>query len=576
MSQGARVANLFSAAAAYHAAGCTVIPVDAEKRPLCDWGHWRSRRQTETEVAALPWDRAFGVAILTWPAGDLLVIDFDGPHAEAAWRTTAILLPETSKNRTRSGGTHLIYNIPPGTPYPGQGNGTDIRRKVRLVKASCDCKAPDGTPKPCGVDLLLNGYFVAPPTPGYAEDPDHPFDPAARTVIPQEVLQLARQSEPRSSAQGPRTEDPSWFSEALRGVPQGTRDDTCTRLAGYLIGAGLNPAATEAILLESFARNCQPPLDAATVRKVVQSIHRKDAAGSSPDRVIEPKHISEVLTAWLKSVDAGPPDFLATPFSSLNRYLGGGFAPGELVYLGARAGRGKTSVALEVSRYAASRKTGVLIVSREMVNEALLRRIVSQDARIPALALKTGRLTEAEWRTFAGRHEGLKALPLWMTDEAVSLDEIVKLVERFTVRQPIGLLVVDYLQLVRASREIKDRRLQVEEVSSGLKTLAVRHRIPVLCISSLSRPFGEKKDEPPTLESLRESGELEYDADIVLFIHRKRRESATELILAKARDGREGVIRLMFVPECVAFEPASDEGSREATAPRRPYRDNGE
>ncbi len=572
MSPGTRLDALLSAAMAYHAGGYTVIPVNGEKRPLCDWGHWRTQRQSDVEVATLPWDEAHGVAVLTWPAGDLLVVDFDGPHAEAAWRTTGITLPETSTNRTRGGGTHFIYAVPQGTPHPGQGNGADVRRKVRLVKAACDCKAPDGAPKPCGVDLLLNGYFIVPPTPGYREDPDHPFDPAARTVIPQAVLALAKQSEPRSTAHGTRAEAPSWFSEALRGVPRGVRDDTCTRLAGYLIGAGLNPAATETLLLESFARNCQPPLDAATVRKCVQSIHRKDAAGSTPDRVIEPKHISELLTGWLKSVDVGPPDFLATPFPILNRYLGGGFAPGELVYLGARTGKGKTSVALEISRYAAGRGRTVLIVSREMVNEALLRRIVSQEARIPALTLKTGRLTEAEWRAFSGSHERLRGLPLWMTDEAVSLDEIAALVQRFTERQPIGLLVVDYLQLVRASREIKDRRLQVEEVSGGLKTLALRHHIPVLCISSLSRPFGEKKDEPPTLESLRESGELEYDADIVLFIHRKRRENATELILAKARDGREGVLRLVFTPDYVSFEPAPDDSERVQDPARLPYR----
>jgi replicative DNA helicase len=325
--------------------------------------------------------------------------------------------------------------------------------------------------------------------------------------------------------------------------------------------------------VEAFCDLADGMFDDDGIAALIRSLQSRAAkkAGNATDRAIEPKHISEVLTEWLRSVDAGPPDFLATPFPALNRYLGGGFAPGELVYLGARTGKGKTSVALEISRHAASRRRNVLIISREMLNEALLRRIISQDARIPALALKTGRLSEAEWRAFAGRHDRLKSLPLWMTDKAISLEEIVALADRFAASRPIGLLVVDYLQLVRAPREAKDRRLQVEEVSGGLKSLAVRHRIPVLCISSLSRPFGgDKKDEPPTLESLRESGELEYDADIVLFIHRKRRENATDLILAKARDGREGVVHLVFTPEYVSFDPAPDDSEKAQETTRLP------
>jgi replicative DNA helicase len=192
-----------------------------------------------------------------------------------------------------------------------------------------------------------------------------------------------------------------------------------------------------------------------------------------------------------------------------------------------------------------------------MSNLALTRRLVAQDARIKASSLKRADLNVQEQWAMRQSVEQLRALPLWFTDDAVSLEEIAELVATMAAEVPLALLVVDYLQLVRAPREIRERRHQVEAISQGLKALAMQYRMPVLCLSSLSRGSNDDREKPPTLSSLRESGELEHDADIILLLHRKYREPETTCQVAKNRDGRSGSIQLLFRSEHVAFDEAS-------------------
>lgn len=270
-------------------------------------------------------------------------------------------------------------------------------------------------------------------------------------------------------------------------------------------------------------------------------------------------HLSVVLDEWEAAVRAGTAlSVVRTPFPALNHFLLGGFVAGELVYLGARPGVGKTALGLEIARAVAADGIGVLVVSREMVQLALARRILAQAARVSASSIKSGRIGDGEWVLIRSTLPKLRTLPLWLTDQTVSLEEITTLVAGFVETPPIGLLIIDYLQLVRAPAAVKDRRLQVEHVSQGLKTLALARRIPVLCLSSLSRVSAEAKDKRPTLDRLRESGELEHDADIVLFLHREFDQAETEVIVAKNRDGRTGSAKLLFRPEYVAFDEPSE------------------
>jgi replicative DNA helicase len=193
-----------------------------------------------------------------------------------------------------------------------------------------------------------------------------------------------------------------------------------------------------------------------------------------------------------------------------------------------------------------------------MVQVALARRLLAQSARVSASALKSGRIGDGEWVLIRSTLPKLKTLPLWLTDQTVSLDEITTIVEGFADTPPLRLLIIDYLQLVRAPDTVRERRLQVEYVSQGLKALALAQGFPILCLSSLSRTSAETKEKRPTLDRLRESGELEHDADIVLFLHREFDKAETEVIVAKNRDGRTGTAHLLFRPEYVAFDEPSE------------------
>ena len=284
----------------------------------------------------------------------------------------------------------------------------------------------------------------------------------------------------------------------------------------------------------------------------------KDVTDGNPDsdRVYAALPLSRILTEWHTQCDAGPVPRVPTPFSGLNYYLDGGFGPGELIYLGARPRIGKSAFAMQVARTAAGAGFPTLIVSREMYHLVVGRWIVAQATQIPSRTLKTGRLDTTEWNVYRQAYGALASLPLWVTDDTAKLDDVIRMVDRWT-GDPLGLVVVDYLQLVQAPRGITERRHQVEAVSSGLKALAMRHRIPVLCLSSLSRPPGGYNDtEPrPTLASLKESGNLEHDADVCLFLHREKPDTdeETELIIAKQKDGPTGALTLRLERTTVSF-----------------------
>lgn len=286
---------LLTAALSYHEKGCPVIPVDADKRPTCEtWGQWRWQAQTEPEVRRLFSRPAHGLAVLTWPASDLVVLDFDGPHAPRIWQEkTGIALPDTATNRTRSGGIHRLYRVPPETPQPTRDAAErGPQRKVRLAKdPACGCE------KTCGVDLLLNGYFVVPPSPGYAEDPDAPFEPGNLAVIPDVVLALARATE-RQNGNGRAMVD-------TPGAPiaEGQRNDTLFRLGCAMRRQGASEPGILAALLQENARCIPTPLPQHEVRGIARSASRyqptendqpsANATSVAPGHTSTPAHTSE-------------------------------------------------------------------------------------------------------------------------------------------------------------------------------------------------------------------------------------------------------------------------------------------
>lgn len=524
-----------AAARSYHALGLHPIPCAAKaKRPLVEWRNFQEVQPTLAQVDAW-WE--------TWPDANvalvlgrgMFAVDLDGGvDALKLLDDAGVRLPPDSAVSRTANGLHVFL----GTDGP-------LPDRVALLRAT-EGKAQ--------VDIRGVGIVVAPPSihpTGTAYAWERPLSIPVHPA-PAELVSLIKTGRQKPA----EVYGSSWVMDAIRGCPEGQRDDTCTRLAGFLLHAGLDQSTTEALLVESFARNCVPPFDAGSVRKCVQSVARRDARNGHADHDITPQHIADVLKAWERSVDDGPPKAVSSPYPDLNKYLGGGIRSGELVYIGARPGVGKTALALEIARRAAQDGTGTLIVSREMVNSSLVQRIIAQTARIPATTIRTGSLSPAEWHVYGSTRAVLSRLPLWMTDEAVSIEQIAGLLSGWKLSPEPGLLVVDYLQLVRAPKEVKERRLQVEHVSQGLKGLAVEYQIPVICMSSLSRAESGNRDRKPQLSDLRESGELEHDADIILLMHRGFNEATTEIAVAKNRSGRVGHVSLEFTSDFLTFDAA--------------------
>lgn len=248
-----------------------------------------------------------------------------------------------------------------------------------------------------------------------------------------------------------------------------------------------------------------------------------------------------------ESANGGSVPLVGSQWPTLNRLLCGGVAPGELCYLGARPRIGKSAMMLEWARWLAQKGLPVMIVSCEMSLVALGRRIVAQAGAVVASALRRGHLHGEDAARVANVAEQFKALSVIMASGL----RTVAAIEQAFLRQRAKpkLLFVDYLQLLSAKG--KDQRERIETISADLKQLAVRHMVPIVCLSSLRRPLGDLKDHPPTLSDLRESGELEHDADIILLLHRPTLpmgmlSNEAVCIVAKARDAEMGAIRMRF------------------------------
>jgi replicative DNA helicase len=201
----------------------------------------------------------------------------------------------------------------------------------------------------------------------------------------------------------------------------------------------------------------------------------------------------------------GPKRVVTTPFPGLNYLLHGGFHPGELVLLGARPGAGKSALEMLLARHAAREKHGVTVVSKEMSELALGRRLFSQEGGVHAGKLRAGTLDRSDWTRIRAAQEALADLPIWMTDKVMTVEQIVALAQENVRERGIAVLAVDYLQLVMTDRRIHDKRLSVEFISQSLKALAVELNIVTLVLSSLNRAPKNAAGAAPGLHDLREA-----------------------------------------------------------------------
>ncbi|MBI4119039.1 MAG: replicative DNA helicase [Parcubacteria group bacterium] len=257
---------------------------------------------------------------------------------------------------------------------------------------------------------------------------------------------------------------------------------------------------------------------------------------------------------------------LATGFADLDNYLGG-LQKSDLVVLAARPSLGKTSLALDIARHAAIReKAAVGIFSLEMSKEQLVDRLLASEAGVDLWRLRTGRLSmDGADSDFSRIQEAMGVLaetPIFIDDAAsANIIQMRTMARRLQAEHSLGLIIVDYLQLMEGRNSNSENRVQeISEISRSLKNLARELDVPVLALSQLSRAVESRSPQIPKLSDLRESGSIEQDADVVLFIYREDREkpntdrkNVAEIIISKHRNGPVGKIDLYFNADQVSF-----------------------
>ena len=233
-----------------------------------------------------------------------------------------------------------------------------------------------------------------------------------------------------------------------------------------------------------------------------------------------------------------------TGFKDLDA-LTNGFHPGNMIVLAARPAVGKSTLGLDIARYASihKRETSV-IFSLEMSKSEITMRMLSAEARVPLNNIRSGRLNEEEWSRMARRMGEISDAPMFIDDSAnLSLMEIRAKARRLKQRHDLKLIVIDYLQLMTSGKRVENRQQEVSEFSRQLKLLAKELNVPVVAISQLNRSPEQRTDKKPMLSDLRESGSIEQDADVVILLHREdlydsqNRSGEADLIVAKHRNG---------------------------------------
>jgi replicative DNA helicase len=309
----------------------------------------------------------------------------------------------------------------------------------------------------------------------------------------------------------------------------------------------------------------ETPQDTERAVDIAESLVYQVAQG----RVTEDYHsLRDVLTGTLEAIERLHEDHreitgVPTGFGDLDR-LTSGLQPANLVIVAARPAVGKSTLGLDVARHAAV-KAGVptVVFSLEMSKTELVQRLMCAECTVDMQRLRTGRMEESDWTRLTRSLGKLADAPLFIDDSpGTTMMEIRAKCRRLKQRHGLGLVVVDYQQLMQPSRRFENRQQEVSEISRSLKLLAKELEVPVIAISQLSRQTEARSDRRPMLSDLRESGALEQDSDVVLFIYRDElydpespRKGEADLILAKHRNGPTDTVTVTFQGQYSRFAP---------------------
>ena len=289
------------------------------------------------------------------------------------------------------------------------------------------------------------------------------------------------------------------------------------------------------------------------------------------------KHIDPILHNTFEELDkiASKPGSVTGVASGLMDLddITSGFHPGELIIVAGRPGMGKTALALSMGRNAAILdKTGVGMFSLEMANHQLAMRLLCAEGRVDSHLVRTGKLPKTQWKNLSIAVGSLAEAPIYLDDTpSMSVLEVRAKARRLKAEHDVGLIIVDYLQLMTGPKGSESRQQEISQISRSLKALSKEINVPVIGLSQLSRAVESRSDRRPQLSDLRESGAIEQDADVVIFLYRPWVYSQedddrgkAEIIVAKQRNGPTGIVEATFIDRFARFENLSTFAELEA------------
>lgn len=276
--------------------------------------------------------------------------------------------------------------------------------------------------------------------------------------------------------------------------------------------------------------------------------------------------IKDIVFHSLESIEAaaknkGSVTGVATGFYDLD-YKTAGLQPSDLVLIAARPSMGKTAFVLNIAEYVALRSNvTTAIFSLEMSKDQLVKRILSMHSKVDSQAIRTGDLSDDDWLKLVDSARTVGNSKLIIDDtSSISIGELRSKCRKFKLEHNLGLVIIDYLQLMSGSKKSESRQQEISEISRSLKALAREINAPVVALSQLSRAVEQRPDKRPMLSDLRESGAIEQDADVVMFIYRddyynKDSEEAgiSEIIIGKQRNGPTGTVKLAWLSQYTKF-----------------------
>ena len=282
------------------------------------------------------------------------------------------------------------------------------------------------------------------------------------------------------------------------------------------------------------------------------------------------KHIDPILHHAFEELDkiaSKPGSVTGVPSGLMDLDdMTSGFHPGELIIVAGRPGMGKTALALTMGRNAAIlEKTGVGMFSLEMANHQLAMRLLCAEGRVDSHLVRTGKLPKTQWKKLSIAVGSLAEAPIYLDDTpGMSVLEVRAKARRLKAEKDVGLIIVDYLQLMTGPKGSESRQQEISQISRSLKNLAKEIDLPVIGLSQLSRAVESRTDRRPQLSDLRESGAIEQDADVVIFLYRpwvysqeEEDRGKAEIIVSKQRNGPTGIVEATFIDRFARFENMS-------------------